>query len=165
MQTFRERIENDDLFFDSPVISHGFAPYARDYDVVIDVPAALPPDIPIGDHVGSYIKGRFRYRFTHCPEAHVVTALRDETWRQSWDDVLTDYAKWEAAGQPAGFVWGVNWADGYPGMSYVDDSAAAASWTERLGREMHAIAIETNTFVLRLFCHGLRVRQPPQATR
>ena len=48
--------------------------------------------------------GRYRYRFTHCPECHVMTAVGDEAWRQSWDDVFTDYAAWEVAGNPLGLV-------------------------------------------------------------
>lgn len=155
----RDRIEADERFFDSAIVSHGFTEYLRDYDVVIDVPAALPADVPIGDTTGSYIQGRYRYRFTHCPEVRVVTTVRDDVWRLSWDDTFTDYERWEAAGNPEGFVWGVNWADAYPGMSYLSDSTLAASWTERLAREMHEIAIETNTFNLQLVCHDLRVHQ------
>lgn len=133
--------------------------HLRDYDIVIDVPAALPPEVPIGDTTGSYIQGRYRYRFTHCPEVRVTTEVRDEVWQYSWDEVFIDYQAWEAAGNPEGFVWGVNAADAYPGISYVTDSPLAASWTERLAHEMHEIAIETNTFALRLVCHDLRIDQ------
>ena len=107
---------------------------------------------------GGLLERRLRYRFTHRPEANVVSVLSDETWRQLWDDVLTDYGSGKAAGNSDGFVWGVNWADGYPGLSYVADSAAAVSWTERLGREMHGIALDEH-IVLRLVCHDLRVQQ------
>jgi hypothetical protein len=44
----------------------------------------------------------------------------DETWRWSWDDLFIDYETCERAGNPEGFVWGVNWADAYPGLEYVD---------------------------------------------
>jgi hypothetical protein len=157
--SFRERIESDDLLFDSGIVSHGYAPHLRDYDVVFDVPAALPPEVPIGDTTGSYIIGRYRYRFTHCPEAHVSSSVGDEVWRLSWDDVFTNYEAWEAAGNPDGFVWGTDWADAYPGLSYVTKSPLAASWAERLGHEMHEVIVETNTFALRLVCHDLRVQQ------
>ena len=49
MATLRERIEGDDLLFDSWIVSHGYALYSRDYDIVVNVPAALPRGIPIGD--------------------------------------------------------------------------------------------------------------------
>lgn len=159
MGSLRERIEGDDLFLDAAIVTHGFADYLRDYDIIIDVPAALPPEVPIGDTTGSYIAARYRYRFTHCPEVRVTTALGDETWRHSWDDVFTDYQAWEAAGNPEGFVWGVKCADAYPGLSYVTNRPLAATWASRLAQEMHEIAIETNTFTLRLVCHDLRVDQ------
>jgi hypothetical protein len=41
----------------------------RDYDVIIEVPAIRP------DGSGSYIEGRYRYRFTHCVEAAVKTKV------------------------------------------------------------------------------------------
>jgi hypothetical protein len=159
MASLRERIEADDRFFDSAIVSHGFTDYHRDYDVMVDVPAALPPEVPIGDTAGSYIEGRYRYRFTHCPDVRVTTMVGDDVWRHSWDDVFTDYQAWEAAANPKGFVWGVKWADAYPGLSYVADSSLAASWAERVGHEMHEVVIETNTFTLRLVFHDLRVVQ------
>jgi hypothetical protein len=100
---------------DSGIVSHGYAPQVRDYDIVVDVPAALPPGVPIGDTTGSYIMGRYRYRFTHCPESHITSSVGDDSWRLSWDDVFIDYEVWQAASNPEGFVWGVNWADAYPG--------------------------------------------------
>ena len=67
-----------DRIFDSTITSHGFAPYMRDYDVIAEVPALRP------DGSASYIEGRYRYRFTHCVEASLVTGVSPETWRQSW---------------------------------------------------------------------------------
>lgn len=159
MSSLRERIDEDDLFFDSAIVSHGFAPHLRDYDVVIDVPAALPPEVAIGDSTGSYIMGRYRYRFTHCLEAHLLSTVSEDVWKRSWDEVFTDYATWVAASHPEGFVWGTNHADAYPGLSYVPESTLATAWTARLGRDMHEVIMETNVFVLRLVCHELRVLQ------
>jgi hypothetical protein len=73
----------DDPIFDSAVMSHGFAPFMRDYDVIVEVPAARPHGS------GSYIEGRYRYRFTHCVEAAVKTAVPPEIWRESWRDELS----------------------------------------------------------------------------
>jgi len=159
MSSLRDRIDSDELFFDSVIITHGYARHLRDYDVVIEVPAALPPEVPVGDSSGSYIKGEYRYRFSHCPEAHVRSSVDDEGWRCSWDDVFIDYRAWEAAGKPAGLVWGINHADAYPGLSYIANSELAASWAELFGHEMHEVAVETNRFVLRLVCHDLQVEQ------
>src|SRR5690348_8315383 len=85
MTTMRERITDDQLLFDNAIVSHGFAPYMRDYFVVFDVVSTRPTRLG-----GSWIAGRYVYRFTHCPEAHVVTTVRDDTWQQSWNDELTD---------------------------------------------------------------------------
>lgn len=148
-----ERIGHDQLLFDSGIVSHGFAPFLRDYDVVVDAPAAKP------DGSGSYISGRYRYRFTHCVEAVARTVLTAEDWRKSWDDVLTDYGAWERAGSPEGYVWGVEWALAYPGMSYVGQSERARRWTEGVGREMHEVRIESNALDLTLVFHDLRVDQ------
>ncbi len=139
--------------FDSAIIGHGFAPYMRDYDVIVEVPAAKP------DGTGSYIEGRYRYRFTHCVAAAAETAVPSKTWTRSWADEFTSYAAWEAAGSPDGFVWGVEWADAYPGASTVIDSARAAEWSHRLGRAMHEVEIETNAYTLRLICHDLQIEQ------
>lgn len=153
MTKLRERIEQDEVFLDSTIVSHGFAPHLRDYDIVIEVPAAKP------DGSGSYIEGRYRYRFTHCPEVHVTSAVRDDVWQESWDDHFIEYAAWENAGAPSGFVWGVGSADAYPGLSYVPDSPLADSWTKRLGRDMHEVCVESNAFVLRLVCHDSHVER------
>src|SRR5437764_983230 len=125
--TFRQRIEAvaDDHFLDSIIVSHGFVTYGRDYDLVILTVTTIPPGIPIGDSTGTYVDASFRYRFTHCPEAHVTSSVNDETWRISWDDVFTNYEEWERQGHPEGFVWGAERADAYPGLSYVADSERA----------------------------------------
>lgn len=159
VSTFAERIEAEGAgrFLDSIVVSHGFATYGRDYDVVILTVASLPPDVPIGDSTGTYVDARFLFRFTYCPEAHVTSSVSDDSWRVSWADVFTSYEEWEAHGNPDGFVWGTDRADAYPGLSYVSDSARAASWTERLEHEMHEVLIETNVFDLSLVCHDLRI--------
>jgi hypothetical protein len=158
MADVRARIEGDELFLDSGIVSHGYAPNLRDYEIVIDVAAALPAGVPMRNN-GSYIMGRYQYRFTHCPECRVLTSVADAVWRVSWDDVFVDYATWEAAGHPDGFVWGVNWALAYPGLTYVADSPLAASWSERLEHEMHEVEVETNTFTLRLVAADLVVRR------
>lgn len=148
-----QRIQQDELFFDSAIVSHGFAPFLRDYDVIIDVPAAKP------NATGSYIIGRYRYRFTHCAEAFARTTVTPETWQKSWDDLFTDRRAWEQAGSPDGYVWGVEWADAYPGMTYVENSDRAERWSETVGHEMHEVRIESNALDLTLVFHDLRIDQ------
>jgi hypothetical protein len=147
----KERIEQDDLFLGSAVVAHGIAPHMRDYDVVVDVVAPRP------DGRGNFIEGRYRYRFTHCPTVSFETSVSDVGWRDSWDDAFVDFGQWEQAGSPGGYVWGVCWSEAYPGMSYIDGSAAAADWSRRLGHELHEVLVDTNAYSLRLVFHDLRV--------
>jgi hypothetical protein len=142
-----------DPLFDSAIVRHGFTPYMRDYDVIVNVPAAKP------DGGGSYIEGQYRYRFTHCVEAHVETTVDPEAWKRSWTDEFTRYAAWERAGHPDGFVWGVESSDAYPGAHVLATSQRAAAWIERLDRAMYEVQIETNAFLINLVCHELRVAQ------
>jgi hypothetical protein len=156
-----KRIEQDMLFDDSAIVSAGFAPERiRDYDVIIDVPGALP-DLPenrvVGNLVGSFIAGRYRYRFTHCVTAIAQTALGPVAWRQSWSDLFTDREAWERAGSPDGFVW--DFVETYPGMSYVKKSRRAKDWTKQLGHDMHEVRIEANLVVIELVFHDLLVDQ------
>jgi hypothetical protein len=67
MTVLRNHDWGEDRLVDSAIVRHGFAPYMRDYDVIIEVSAAKPGGS------GSYIEGRYRYRFTHCVEARVET--------------------------------------------------------------------------------------------
>jgi len=150
VEDVRRRVETDELLFNQPVVRHGFATSNRDYDVLVDVTAAKP------DGTGSYIAGRHRYRFTHCVLAETRTAVPAATRRESWDDAYTDYEAWERAGNPPGFG-GVNWADAYPGLRYVGDSAEAQRWSEDLGRRLHEVRLERNTFTLRVVFHDLVV--------
>jgi hypothetical protein len=61
------------------------------------------------------------------------------------------------AGEPSGFVWGVEWAEVYPGVEYVEQSDAAAARTEHVAKPMHAIQIATNACAIDLVCHDLLV--------
>ena len=144
--------------FDQAVVQHGFTRHLRDYDVIVDRIASSPKSAldAASDH-HSYVEARYRYRFTHCVAATVETKLTDETWRVSWNDHFTDLDAWKRAGEPEGFVFGVRWADAYPGGRLVHESVLALDWSRRLGRQMHEAVIETNMWTLRLIFHNLRV--------
>ena len=139
-----ERLEQ---LFDLPILSHGFAPHQRDYVVEGEVGGR-------SEH-----RGRYRFTFTHRVVANLTTAVRDGTWRVSWDERFVDDRDWLAAGGPAGYVRGVNWSLAYPGPSLVDGSPLAAGGGERLGHAMHEAIVETNAFRLQLVFHDLRVER------
>ncbi|HVC94701.1 MAG TPA: hypothetical protein VND64_13460 [Pirellulales bacterium] len=143
-------------FFDNAVVRHGFATYMRDYEVHVIAGAAAP------DGTRSYQEGRYRFVFTHCVVARAESALSDDTWRGSWGDVFCDYAAWEQAGCPVGYVFGVNAMEAYPGAKFCADSPLAAGWTRRLGRPMHEVTIETNGHRLQLVFHSLRIHKVAQ---
>jgi hypothetical protein len=139
--TVKEKIEQKSLY-DVAILRHGFAAHMRDYDVLIEAMWGLKE---WGD-----AKGHYRCRFTHCVEAHYKTKVKDKFWIESWDELFTDYDTWEAAGAPNGFVWGTCWSMAYPGFLYRDDSELAEHWSQRLGKRMHEVRIETEAFELQL---------------
>lgn len=150
-QTVKERLEAGPMF-DSAIVEHHFTPYMRDYDIIVDVPAATP------DGKRSYIAARCLYRFTHCVMAHVTTSVEDRVWRISWGDEYIDYKIWEAVGAPEGYVWGVCWSDIYPGLTYIEGSEVALDWSKRVGHSMHEVTIETGSHNFRLVFHDVIIR-------
>jgi hypothetical protein len=142
--------------FNNAIVQYGFTPYLRDYELQVVATAAVPGE------ARSYQEGRYRFLFTHCVLARVETAVGEEGWRSSWDDLFTDYAAWERAGCPSGYVFGVNEMEAYPGATYIADSLLAAEWTRRLDRRMHEVKIESNGHRLQLVFHSLRVHKIAQ---
>lgn len=149
-QSVYDKLEQGPMF-DMAIVEHHFTPYMRDYDIIVEVSAFVP------NRSRAYIAGRYLYRFTHCVLSEVTTAVRDETWACSWDNVFLDYQAWEAANCPSGYVWGVCWIGAYPGLSYIDGSSAAHEWSERLGHPMHEVYIETNAHNIRLIFHDVEI--------
>jgi hypothetical protein len=151
-----ERFLTGHPLFDQSITDHGFTPYLRDYDVIVDRIGSVPEVLRRTDHY-SYVVARYRYRFTHCVSAIFETRLSDEIWRVSWEDHFIGMEEWRRAGEPEGFIFGVCWADAYPGGHLVQDSELARDWSQRLAQPMHEAVIETNTYALRLTFHDLRV--------
>jgi hypothetical protein len=138
----------DELFkwfpkVDFAVLEHRFAMHGRDYILIVE------------NCLGSN-KGQFEIVFTHCVKVEYETRVRDDVWPRSWDDEFTDYQRWASAGEPAGYVWGTNWSDAYPGLQAISKSAEAAEWSKRLGKQMFESVLETDRFLLRLIFHSLR---------
>ncbi|HLG48117.1 MAG TPA: hypothetical protein VKY24_17880 [Reyranella sp.] len=123
---------------DFAVLRHGFADHGRDYLFLIQA------------------GGTYELILTHVVEMHYETRVRDDVWSVSWDDCLIDYAEWQAAGEPDGYVWGSNWSLAYPGLEMPDDDPAAAGWTTRAGKSMHAMAVETDRFRISMVFHDAR---------
>lgn len=122
---------------DFAVLSHGFRPHGRDYQVDLQDDISSRP-------------GAYRLVFSHVTVVDYKTALSPKTWAESWDDRLLD---WVSSQDMEGHVWGTNSSLAYPGLSILSDDADAEVWSSEIGQPMHAIRLETNRFDLRLVFH------------
>jgi hypothetical protein len=127
---------------DFAILEHGFAAHGRDYHLVVE-------------HSGFNEPGRHRLIFTHVVDLGLTTEIRDEVWPRSWSDEFIDYAAWEKAGHPDGYVWGSNWSLAYPGLEAVVPSDVAANWSARVQHPMHEAVVTSERFRLRLVFHDL----------
>jgi hypothetical protein len=150
--TVRETLEAYS-FFDQAILEHGFTVSNRDYRLVASICGQPGPRQPVRELC------TYTYLFKLCVEARYASAVPPSGILA--DDVFVDYDRWKTAGEPDGFVWGVNWALAYPGLRYAESSESAATWTERLGLSMHEVAIETNTYTLVLVFHDVAVTVSP----
>jgi hypothetical protein len=125
---------------DFAVLYHGLLAHGRDYAITLQ--DALGGDI-----------GTHKLTFTHVVVSACETAVADEVWRRSWDDVFLDYEK---AVDLDGYVWGTNWSNAYPGLTAPDNDAEALEWARRLGKPMYAMGLVTDRFRLRLIYHDVK---------
>jgi len=146
----QEKLEAGPMF-DMPIVEYHFTSYMRDYDIFVDVIGAAP------DGHKSQVMGRSRYRFTHCVLAEVTTTVSDEIWMLSWSKDFINNQAYLDAGEPEGYVWGVNWMNAYPGLSYIANSPEEQSWADRLKKPMHEALIETNTHKIELIFHDVEI--------
>ena len=123
--------------YDFGVLEHGFAPHGRDYRFVIQDSLCTAP-------------GTYELVFTHVVDLKYETRVGDSVWQTSWADEFTDYAKWQASGEPEGYVFGTDWSLAYPGITILVSSPEAQRWSERLHRPMYAAMIETDRFSISL---------------
>ncbi|MFD9942427.1 hypothetical protein ACFWYW_34390 [Nonomuraea sp. NPDC059023] len=128
-----------DEIFDAGLMRHSYTDYARDYEMLIDLPVTEPV--------------RLRYLFKYCVEARVSSALGPHIWRVSLDDSLLEWPS------PAceGYVWSARWQNLYPGAEIVPDSSTAREWSAALGRDFHEIRVGTNVQVITLVFADLDV--------
>ena len=144
MLTVRELLARED-FLDAALLRHGFVDYMRDYELIVSGRDG-PPHTDV-----------HRYLFVGCVEAHCETTVRPSTFVASLADKFVyagpDYPEQE---EPDGYIWGVRWSCLYPGLTYREDGARGRLWSERLGRPMHEVEIETNAFRLTLVFTDVR---------
>ena len=136
--------------YDHTIVFHGYAEYARDYDVFVYLSA---------DPRSGIRPEHRRCRFTHCVHAQVTTMVGWNVWKISSDDCFVNYQDWLDAGEPSGWVWGTNSQVLYPGMSLVEDSAQAQLWQERIGIPFFEAVIETEVHEIKLIFADLVVSE------
>jgi hypothetical protein len=113
--------------YDHALIRHGFTPYLRDYELIVNVTADPRTGIP-----PAYL----RSLFTFCVEATTRSTLSRETWQRSRDERLIRY---ETGKDLDGLVWGVHWQPLHPQFGVVPDSARARMWRDAMGTEFHEV--------------------------
>lgn len=75
------------------------------------------------------------------------------TLLKSWDDCFTNMDDYKKAGEPEGYIWGINSTLAYPGFSYLADSEKADEWTHKLNKQMREVKVEAEILKLRLIFH------------
>jgi hypothetical protein len=132
--------------YDFAVLEHGFAPHGRDYRFLIQDSLCSDP-------------GTYELIFTHVVDLKYETRVGDKDWPISWADEFTDYAKWQASGEPEGYVFGTDWSLAYPGIETLPASPNAEDWSRRLQRPMCSASIETDRFRISLIFSDVRHRK------
>jgi hypothetical protein len=131
---------------DFGVLEHGFVPHGRDYRFLIQDSLCIEP-------------GTYELLFTHVVELKYETRVVARVWQSSWTDEFTNYATWQAAGEPEGYVFGTDWSLAYPGVTIPDSSPVARDWSERLQHPIYSAVVETDLFCILLLFSGVRHRK------
>ncbi|AZK95532.1 MULTISPECIES: YxiG-like protein [Streptomyces] len=129
------------------VVHHGYTPYMRDYEVIVDASNGVqsPP---------TYLRFLFRY----CVEARCESFLSTDTWRDSLDDRLLD--RETADPNPGSYVWGAKYHEMY-GAELRPESEATRHWSKAVGIDFREVHIETNAHDLTLLFSDLEVSELP----
>ncbi len=139
-----EEMLNQYDLFDNAILSHGFTDYHRDYRFIAE----------LGRGDGQWVTCAFLFR--GCVEVEYRLSIPPVGF--SVDDVFIDFERWETTEDASdGYVWGVKYANVYPGWKYSNKSARVIEWSQQYGIPMHEVLIETNVFSLLLIFHDLTV--------
>ena len=131
--------------YDAEIVAHGFQPYFRDYQLLVERISCAP-------------YGLFEYNFEGCMEVRYTVTLPPSAI--SMDPRLIEI---DAPDIPKSFLWSVgSVCSAEEGVTVSDNSERAVAWTERLGRPMFEIEIGTNVFALALVFHELTIRRAGQ---
>jgi len=131
-------------FYDAAIVRHGFTDYIRDYEIIV------------AGRNGPPMTDVHKFQFIGCVEAHYQTKLREVFARSLPDEFVYSGPDYPDKDDPYGFIWGVRFADAYPGLAYLENGERAEYWSHLMGRKMHEITVETNAYLLRLVFADVR---------
>ena len=140
--TTKEKLDQYDLF-DQAIIRHGMLNNIRDYEV-------------IGFIYGQEYEEEIQYIFKGCIKADFKVIVKPEHY--SMDDRLLDLSRQSESDYPNGFIWGVNYAVTYPGLTLTENSDELIQLEKTYGLKFNKIFIETNAYELTLIFHDLDTR-------
>jgi hypothetical protein len=143
MITVKELLKRED-FFDAAIVRHGFTDYMRDYEIIVAARNG-PPNTDV-----------HKYQFIGCVEAHYQTKLNGGFAKSLSDEFVYSGPDYPDKDDPDGFIWGVRFADAYPGIEYLENGERAEYWSGLMGGKMHEITVETNAYLLRLVFADVR---------
>lgn len=131
--------------YDAEIVAHGFLPYLRDYQLLVE-------------QIDNPPLGLFEYTFQGCMEVRYSVTLPPSAI--SMDPRLIEIG---ANAVPEGFAWSVgSVCSAEEGTTVSETSDRALYWADRLGRPMFEIEIGTNVFALALVFHSLTIRRAGQ---
>lgn len=133
---------------DNQLLFHGYTRFMRDYELIVYVPAAPRSGIE---------PQHSRFLFRYCTEADIRSVVSPEVWSTSLDDHLLTRTTVER--DEAGYVWGVQGQELYPGATVVRESARAKAWSEKTGIPFFEVQVRANAHELTLVFSNLTVEQ------
>jgi hypothetical protein len=140
--TIKEKLDQHDLF-DQAILRHGMLDNIRDYEI-------------IGSICGQNYKEEVQFVFKGCIRADFKVIVKPEHY--SMDDRLLDLSRQNESDYPKAFIWGVNYAVTYPGLTLTENTDELIQLEKIYGRKFHKIFIETNAYELTLIFHDLETK-------
>ncbi|MCA6444167.1 MAG: hypothetical protein IM600_12120 [Bacteroidetes bacterium] len=140
--TIKEKLDQHDLF-DQAIIRHGMLDNIRDYEI-------------IGLISGQEYEEEIQYVFKGCIKADFKVIVKPAHY--SMDDRLLDLSRQSESDYPKGFIWGVNYAVTYPGLTLTENTDELIQLEKTYGHKFYKIFIETNAYELTLLFHDLDIK-------
>ena len=137
-----------EMMSDCGLVHHGFTNYIRDYEFIVYQSCDPNPKYGLSPR-------HLRFLFRFCPEVTITSRLMPDVWSRSLsDDLLQEHM---ATRDSAGYVWGVQTQELYPGATVVEESPRAWFWTTSLGIDFHEIIVEANAQTISLVFSAILV--------